>query len=73
MRAVLAAVRRAERDAGDGRLSRSDVVEAFFGAGEQDGVLGPYRIDERGDTSLVRWGAYRVAGGRWRFEHALDG
>ncbi len=63
MRSVLAAIRRAVRDASDGLVTRSDVVQAYFETAPRDSVLGAYAIDPRGDTSLVRWGAYRVAGG----------
>lgn len=73
MRSVLGAIRAAERGVGDGSISRSDVVRAFFDAGRRDGVLGAYRIDARGDTSLQHWGAFRLDGGRLRFESDLTG
>jgi branched-chain amino acid transport system substrate-binding protein len=67
MRAVLAAIRRAERTADEREVSRRDVVRAFFAAGAHDGVLGTYRIDVHGDTSLWRWGAFRLEDGASRF------
>jgi branched-chain amino acid transport system substrate-binding protein len=73
MRVVLRAIEDAERAAADGALVRGDVVRAFFAGARRDGVLGPYRIDANGDTSLRRWGLYQVVGGRLRFERALDG
>jgi branched-chain amino acid transport system substrate-binding protein len=73
MRSVLAAIRGAERRAPDGLLTRASVVREYFAAGPRDGVLGPYAIDRSGDTSLRRWGAFRVSGGELRFVRALDG
>ena len=73
MRAVLAAVRSAVRTAGDARLTRAAVVRAFFAGRAGDGVLGPFAIDPRGDTSLTTYGAYRVVGGQLRYERALAG
>jgi branched-chain amino acid transport system substrate-binding protein len=71
MRSVLAAIRRAERGAGDGLLTRRAVVRAYFETDVRDGVLGPYAIDAAGDTSLDAWGAYRVIDGRLRHAGAL--
>ena len=71
MRIVLAAIRSAERAADDEPISREDVVQAFFEAKGRDGVLGRYRIDLNGDTSLTRWGAFRFADGTVRFQRAL--
>ena len=45
---------------------RAAVVDAFFETAERDSVLGPYSIDEVGDTTLERLGAYRVEHGRAR-------
>jgi branched-chain amino acid transport system substrate-binding protein len=73
MRVVLAAIERAERDAGGAPLVRGDVVRAFFAGGKRRGVLGSYWIDANGDTTLRRWGLYQVLDGRLRFERALDG
>jgi hypothetical protein len=52
---------------------RGDVIRAFFTPQRRTGVLGGYRIDGRGDTSLRRWGLYRVVEGRLRWHRALDG
>lgn len=73
MRAVLLAIERAERATAGDSLRRGDVVRAFFAEEGRDGLLGPYRIDARGDTSLRRWGLYRLLDGRLRFERALAG
>jgi ABC-type branched-subunit amino acid transport system substrate-binding protein len=73
MHAVLAAVRSAVRTVGDRPLTRAAVVRAFFTPQHRDGVLGRYAIDMRGDTTATRYGAYRVVGGRLRYERALAG
>jgi len=66
MRAVLAAIRRAEADA-DGPVTRRAVTRAFFETAMRSSVLGPYAIEPDGDTTLDRWGAFRVVDGRLRF------
>jgi branched-chain amino acid transport system substrate-binding protein len=80
MRSVLAAIRAAEAAADDGQITRHAVVTAYFETAPRDSVLGPYAIDAMGDTSLSRWGAFRVvegtageAGGRLRFAGGLTG
>ncbi len=73
MRGVLEAIRRAERADGDGAITRAQVVRAYFATDVRGGVLGPYAIDAAGDTSLRRWGAFRVVGGRLRFAGSLAG
>jgi ABC-type branched-subunit amino acid transport system substrate-binding protein len=73
MDAVLDALATAERAAGEDRLARGDLVRAFFAGGTRDSAIGPYRIDARGDTSLRRWGLYRVVDGRLRLVRAIDG
>jgi len=72
MRSVLDAVRRAERDAADGLVTRRAVVRAYFRTVEPGGVLGGYAIDRAGDTSLDDWGIYRVAGGALRLERTVS-
>ncbi|HEU4702663.1 MAG TPA: ABC transporter substrate-binding protein, partial [Conexibacter sp.] len=66
MRAVLAAIRRAEA-AADGPITRRAVTRAFFETAVRGGVLGPYAIEPSGDTTLGRWGAFRAVDGRLRF------
>ena len=43
-------------------LDRGAVTEAFFATEDRDSVLGTYSIDEVGDTTLARLGAYEVTG-----------
>jgi len=79
MRAVLAAIRRAAAEA-DGPITRGAVTRAFFATAVRGGVLGAYAIEPDGDTTLDRWGLFRVvegtageAGGRLRFAGGLAG
>lgn len=44
-------------------LDRGSVVEAFFATADRESVLGTYSIDEVGDTTLDRVGAYRAQAG----------
>ena len=52
-------------DRADDPLDRGSVVDAFFATADRDSTLGTYSIDEAGDTTLGRVGAYRAQrGGR---------
>ena len=73
MRSLLAAIRRAEAQAADGLVTRRSVVRAYFDTAPRGGVLGRYAIDAAGDTSLDRWGAFRVVDGKLRFAGGLSG
>lgn len=73
MNAVLAAIGRAGREAGDRPLDRADVVDAFRGIRRKATVLGDYEILPGGDTTLDRFGAYRIVGGALRYTRPLDG
>lgn len=72
MRITLAAIRAAVQEAGDGSISRDDVVKAFFEIPRREGALGSYRIDSRGDTSQRAHGAYRMVGGRLRYVRSIE-
>ena len=56
MRVVLLAIARAGRTA----AQRTSLLRAFWHLGELDGVIGRYRFDANGDTSLDRFDGYRV-------------
>ena len=60
MRLLLAAL----GDAGAGVADRRAVIEAARRQGGSGSVIGRYRFDARGDTSLERLAVYRVEGGR---------
>ena len=59
MRIVLAAIRRAGRQA----PKRSTLLDSFFSMGLIHGVIGDYRIESSGDTTLDRFDGYRVGAG----------
>lgn len=67
MKAILAAIEQAGPRGND----RSAVTQQFLGLERRDTVLGDYAIDANGDTSLRRYGAYRVSDGRLVFEELL--
>jgi len=66
MSLLLNAIARAT-DGGKKTARRSSVVRALFATRDRDSVLGVYSIDSNGDTTLRRYGLWRVAGGRLRF------
>lgn len=68
MRAALAAV----AGAGDEGNRRAAVTEAFFALGPRRSALGTYSIDARGDTTLRRYGVYRIDGSELAFDRVLD-
>ncbi len=50
---------------------RSKVLAAIFATHDRHSVLGAYSIDHNGDTTLDRYGAWRVVGGRLEFSRAI--
>ena len=50
---------------------RKAVVQAFFDTKKTDSVLGPYEIDDDGDTTLTLYGAYTAKAGKLVFKQAL--
>jgi branched-chain amino acid transport system substrate-binding protein len=54
-----------------GQVTREKVVAELFAARDRDGVLGRYRIDANGDTTLTDYGLYRVASKRLRFDRVV--
>jgi branched-chain amino acid transport system substrate-binding protein len=68
MSLMLAAIGKAT-DGGHKTAVRSKVAAAMFALGPRRGVLGSFRIDRNGDTTLRRYGIYKIAGGQlslWR-------
>jgi branched-chain amino acid transport system substrate-binding protein len=59
MSSILDAIQRAGKNASD----RGDVIDDYFKLGVRHSVIGTYRIEPSGDTSLVRFAGYRVASG----------
>jgi branched-chain amino acid transport system substrate-binding protein len=50
---------------------KAAVIKAFFDTKKTDSVLGPYEIDDDGDTTLTLYGAYTAKGGKLVFSKAL--
>jgi branched-chain amino acid transport system substrate-binding protein len=70
MSLMLDAISRAT-DRGTRPAIRSQVVAAIFATHDRHSVLGTYGIDRNGDTSLARYGVYRVRNGQLSFWKAM--
>ncbi|MDQ6605881.1 MAG: branched-chain amino acid ABC transporter substrate-binding protein [Actinomycetota bacterium] len=68
---LLDAIRRGTRD-GRAPAVRSGVVTALFATRERSGAIGSYGIDRDGDTTLRRYGVYRIVDGRLSFWRAIS-
>lgn len=68
MRATIATIARAGPKGAD----RTAVIRRLIGSPERPSPLGPYAINDRGDTSLRRIGVYAVRDGRMAFERLLE-
>lgn len=55
-----------------GRPTRESVLDALHGQGTVEGLLGPWRFDERGDLASPTISGYRVVDGRWVLERLFD-
>jgi hypothetical protein len=69
MRIVLEAL----RAAGPRATDRLAVIEAARERGPQGSVIGPYRFDDRGDTSLRRLALYELERGRLEYRGPAPG
>jgi branched-chain amino acid transport system substrate-binding protein len=72
MSLMLDAIMRATRD-GSSHVLRSRVLSALFATRNRHSVLGTYSIDSNGDTSLDRYGVYRIQAGELQFWKSLTG
>jgi branched-chain amino acid transport system substrate-binding protein len=72
MSLMLRAIARAS-DAGRRPVLRSRVLAAIFSTHDRQSVLGSYSIDRDGDTTLARYGVWRVVAGQLVFWKALTG
>jgi branched-chain amino acid transport system substrate-binding protein len=70
MSLMLNAISRAT-DRGRKPAQRSKVLAEIIGARRAHSVLGPYRIDSSGDTTIKRYGIYRIVGGALSYMEAL--
>jgi branched-chain amino acid transport system substrate-binding protein len=71
MSLMLDAIARATRN-GRRTALRSKLVRAIFATRDRHSVLGTYSIDHDGDTTLRRYGVYRVIHGHLVFWKAID-
>jgi branched-chain amino acid transport system substrate-binding protein len=60
-----------DKAAADGKVSRQEVIDAFFSTKGRKSVLGTYDIDKDGDTTLTDYGLYKVQGGEPVFEKVI--
>ena len=72
MSLMLDAIMRATKD-GSNHVLRTRVLSAIFATRDRHSVLGTYSIDRNGDTSLDRYGVYRVRAGELQFWKSLTG
>jgi len=63
----------AATDRGHQPARRSKVLAAIFGTRNRQSVLGTYSIDRNGDSSIRRYGVYRVIDGNPEYWKAIDG
>ena len=68
---MLNAISRAT-DHGRTSARRSKVVAALFATRDRRSVLGTYSINHQGDTTLRRYGVYRIVDGRLVFWTAIS-
>ena len=67
MRTVLDAIRQAGKHGND----RQDVIDSYLSTAPADSVLGPYAIDDRGDTSASEIGGFDARNGKMRLAQTL--
>lgn len=71
MSLLLSGIERAT-DGGTEPAVRSDVRAAIFATRDRHSVVGTYSIDPDGDTTLLRYGVWRVVNGGLTFWQAID-
>ncbi len=72
MSLMLSSISRAT-DRGREPARRSKVREALFSTHDRHSVLGTYSIDQNGDTTLRRYGVYRIVGGELVYVESIEG
>ena len=50
---------------------RAAVIDAFFNTKDRESPLGPYSIDQDGDTTLSDYGGYKAEGGKLVFDKVI--
>jgi branched-chain amino acid transport system substrate-binding protein len=71
MKLLLDSIKKASAN-GTKEITRSDVVNAVFQTKNRKSVLGTYSIDAEGDTSITKYGVYKIVGGKLTFSRAVD-
>lgn len=61
----------AARAAGERADERSAIIRAAFTAPEENTIVGRYRFNRNGDSTLTRFGGYRATGGKLVFDRLL--
>lgn len=72
MSLALSAIARAS-DGGREPVRRNKVLRAIFATRNRQSVLGAYSITRSGDTTIRRYGVYRVVDGRLDYWKSVDG
>jgi branched-chain amino acid transport system substrate-binding protein len=72
MSLLLRAISRAS-DGGRHPVLRSRVVAALMSTHDRHGAVGTYSIDSDGDTTIARYGVWRIVAGQLQFWKALRG
>ena len=57
--------------ASDGKVSRQEVIDAFFSTKGRESVLGTYDIDKDGDTTLTDYGLYSIQDKELKFQKVI--
>lgn len=72
MSLLLSAISRAS-DHGSRAVWRSKVLDEIFDTRARQSVLGTYSIDQDGDTTVRRYGVYKIVAGRLEYWKAIEG
>jgi branched-chain amino acid transport system substrate-binding protein len=72
MSLILSAISRAS-DGGRQTVRRSEVLAALFHTRRRQSVLGTYSLRPDGDTTIRRYGIYRIVDGEMSYWTSLDG
>jgi hypothetical protein len=59
------------RAAGERADERAAIIRAIFAAPEENTIVGRYRFERNGESTLTRFGAYRIKHGRRSYEGPL--
>ena len=71
MKLLLDSAKRASNN-GAKSISRQDVVNQLFKTKNRSSVLGTYSLDSEGDSSITKYGLYKIVGKTLTFDRAID-